>query len=342
MCKLLAIDIGGGTQDILLYDPQKTLENCIQMVLPSPTVLVAEKIRSAGIEGRPVFLHGRVMGGGPSTKAIKEHLSGGFGVYATQEAALTIHDNPEIIRQSGAVITNSPPPDALHIRLGDVDKEMLGRLFADVGVKLPERFAVAVQDHGFSPTESNRIFRFRMWERFMAAGGRLEDLVFDEPPVYLTRMRAVRDDVPGAILMDTCGAALIGALTDPLVRDTAEGAAVAVINLGNQHTFAAIVEKGRILGLFEHHTGEMTAQKVSLYLEKLCSAELTNIDVQKDKGHGCLPPSGKVVPALTVATGPRRALLSPKDHYFAAPQGNMMLMGCFGLVDAAKNFGGWI
>ena len=35
--KILAIDIGAGTQDVLLYDAQLTPENCISMILPTPT-----------------------------------------------------------------------------------------------------------------------------------------------------------------------------------------------------------------------------------------------------------------------------------------------------------------
>jgi uncharacterized protein (DUF1786 family) len=35
--KILAIDIGAGTEDVLLYDDEKrSIENCIKMVLPSP------------------------------------------------------------------------------------------------------------------------------------------------------------------------------------------------------------------------------------------------------------------------------------------------------------------
>ncbi len=41
--RILAIDIGGGTQDILLYEEGKPIENCVQMILPSPTQLVAQK-----------------------------------------------------------------------------------------------------------------------------------------------------------------------------------------------------------------------------------------------------------------------------------------------------------
>jgi uncharacterized protein (DUF1786 family) len=41
----LAIDAGGGTQDILLWQPDVPLENCTKMVLPSQTAVVAARIR---------------------------------------------------------------------------------------------------------------------------------------------------------------------------------------------------------------------------------------------------------------------------------------------------------
>jgi len=43
--KILAIDVGAGTQDIMLYDSEQPIENSYKMVLPSPTRIFAEKIR---------------------------------------------------------------------------------------------------------------------------------------------------------------------------------------------------------------------------------------------------------------------------------------------------------
>jgi len=41
---ILAIDVGMGTQDILLYDGKKNMENCFKMVLPSQTQIFAGRI----------------------------------------------------------------------------------------------------------------------------------------------------------------------------------------------------------------------------------------------------------------------------------------------------------
>ncbi|MBS3948321.1 MAG: DUF1786 domain-containing protein [Dethiobacter sp.] len=336
MKKILALDIGGGTQDILLYDPAKNLENCLQMVLPSPTQLVAAKISKATAAGRPLFLHGEIMGGGASTRAIKKHLAAGLPVVATPQAALTIHDDLARVAKLGIMIDGEEPPGAVPVRLGDIDVAMLKRLLSEAGEELPTDFAVAVQDHGYAPQESNRAFRFRYWGKFMADGGSLSDLFFRSAPSYFTRMKAAQQTLPGALLMDTCSAALLGAMTDERVREAASHHAVAIANIGNQHTFIAIIRKERVEGLLEHHTGSMTAEKIIRYLDRLLTGTLTNSEVLADGGHGSIAPPGRVLPALVAVTGPRRNLLAGKDFYFAAPQGNMMLMGCFGLVAAAK------
>ena len=43
--KILAIDVGTGTQDILIYDDEKELENSIKLVLPSPHLYISQQIK---------------------------------------------------------------------------------------------------------------------------------------------------------------------------------------------------------------------------------------------------------------------------------------------------------
>ena len=46
--KILALDIGAGTEDIMLYDNSKeNIENCIKMVLPTPSLVYADKVRKS-------------------------------------------------------------------------------------------------------------------------------------------------------------------------------------------------------------------------------------------------------------------------------------------------------
>jgi uncharacterized protein (DUF1786 family) len=333
----LAIDVGGGTQDILLWQPDVPIENCVKIVLPSQTVVVAARIRRCTSQGLPIFLRGNLMGGGACVQAIQEHLKRGYPVYAAVEAALTIYDNLDRVKNMGVTLVENPPPNATPVTMADVDLATLAKALGLFEVELPDSHAVAVQDHGFSPHGSNRMFRFRIWRDFLGRGGRLDQLWYREPPDYLTRMLAVQRDLPGALVMDTGAAAILGALCDPLVGEkTEEG--VVVLNLGNQHTVASLVINSRIVGIYEHHTGCLSVAKLLDHLERFRQGTLADEEVFSDHGHGCvtLPQARNMSSfATVVVTGPQRHLAKSLGFYFAAPYGDMMLSGCFGLVRAA-------
>ena len=336
--RILAIDVGSGTQDILLYEEGKPMENCVQMVLPSPTRLVAEKIAAATVLRKSIFLSGNTMGGGPNSWAVEQHLREGLKVYATGPAALSFHDNLDEVRRRGVRITDHPPQRALKISLRDVDLPALRRAFKPFRISLPLALAVAVQDHGFNPQGSNRRFRFQYWENFLQSGGNLPELIYFRPPPYMTRMLAVQKGVPGAAVMDTCAAALWGILCDPAVTGRqAEG--FVALNLGNQHTLGALIQGNRVWGIFEHHTGRMTREKLKGILERFPTKAVTNEEIFQDQGHGCAYRPGysrKKGFRFVAVTGPRRSMVEGLGYYLAAPYGNMMLAGCFGLIAALK------
>jgi len=134
--------------------------------------------------------------------------------------------------------------------------------------------------------------------------------------------------------MDTGPAAVLGALDDPGVGELDHAM---VVNLGNFHTIAALLDRRRIAGLFEHHTGELTREKLEGYLDALAAGTLSNQAVFDDMGHGALElgPIAEPSPPLAL-TGPRRGLLdgSRLRPHLAVPHGDMMLTGCFGLLRA--------
>jgi uncharacterized protein (DUF1786 family) len=333
---LLALDVGGGTQDLIIWHPGQPVENAVKMVLPAPTQILARRIRRLTDQGRPLSLGGRLMGGGAVTQAVRRHLAQGLPVYATPEAALTLSDRLELVQQWGVRLTTAPPPEAAALILGDVDLECLRHTLAAFEVPFPSRFAVAVQDHGFHPEGSNRRFRFQFWQDFLAREAQLGDLAFWEPPPFFTRMHSVAAVLPGAMLMDTCAAGVRGALLDLQARDrVAEG--VMVVNLGNAHTFAALVQGARLYGIYEHHTGLLPPSKLFDHLARFQAGDLTNEEIFQDQGHGCAyaPDFPRERPfAFTVITGPQRRLAQGWPGVLAAPFGDMMLTGCFGLIAA--------
>jgi len=338
--RILAIDVGAGTQDILLWEAGQPMENNVKLVLPSWTTILARQVRAATHARRPVFMEGNLMGGGPLVSAMKRHMQAGLPVYATPRAALTVRDNLDQVREQGYTIVDEPPasPDLLRLRTRDVDLAALAGALAPFGVALPETVAVAVQDHGECLSGSNRQFRFERWREFVERGGQILDLAYRQPPACYTRMRAVQQDAPGAVLMDTGPAALWGMLEDPLVAAHADAGFVAV-NVGNQHALAVLLRRGRILGLFEHHTVLMTRETLVGLIERLRAGVLTNAEVFDAHGHGAFispeyrPGSGF---ELVAVTGPQRHLLAGLGYHFAAPYGDMMLTGCFGLVAATR------
>jgi uncharacterized protein (DUF1786 family) len=333
----LAIDVGGGTQDILLWQPDVPLENCVKLVLPSQTAVVAARIRRFTSQGLPIFLTGNLMGGGASVWAIQEHLQRGYPVYAQEEAALTIYDNLDRVKGLGVTLVEEPPSGTHPLVMGDVDLKALDRALAAFEVELPDDFAVAVQDHGFSPHGSNRLFRFKQWHDFLDRGGRLNQLWYEEPPAYLTRMQAVQRYLPGALVMDTGAAAVMGALCDPYAEEkTDEG--LLVLNLGNQHTVAALIVDATVVGIYEHHTGCLSPVKLHDHLLRFRNGSLDDREVFDDRGHGCVVLSEVTEMSsfsTVVVTGPQRHLAKDLGYYFAVPYGDMMLSGCFGLIRAA-------
>ncbi len=335
---LIAIDVGGGTQDVFVYVPGQSFENCPKMVMPSPTRVVAEKIAQATEGRKPVFLSGEIMGGGSCAGAAKRHIAAGLSLYAGPRAALTFNDDLKRVEQMGIILTDEPPPEAVRIKMGDVDVEAITSALASFGVSVPRRWAVAVQDHGYSPNISNRETRFKWYREFIDSGGELDRLAFFDVPDLFTRMLAVKNVLPEALLMDTGPAAMQGALLDDEVgRQREEG--LVVVNAGNYHVMCAMIRDNRVLGLLEHHTGCLDPASLRRLLERFPAGKLSNEEVLRDGGHGCYvrPDSiGRNSFRFKAVTGPNREMLRNAGTHMAVPYGDMMLTGCFGLVDAAR------
>lgn len=330
---VLAIDVGSGTQDILVYQVGKNLENCPKFVVPSRTQIVAGQIRRATEQRKNVFLHGYLMGGGACAVALKKHLAAGCKAYATKEAALTFNDNLDWVTQMGVEICGEAPADSVSIWLGDIDVDSLNQALTAFGQEMPDKFAVAVQDHGFTETESNRTLRFRLWEDFVKNDGQLKSLVFDkEIPAVYSRMRAVREIVPDSVVTDTGTAALLGIMADPLVQPQL-GKGIIAVNIGNSHTLAAAIRDGRVYGIFEQHTGVLDLASLNSLVKRFQSAQLTNAEIFEQGGHGAtLHPDMRPGWEFVAVTGPRRGMAKQLGWYEAAPYGDMMLTGCFGLL----------
>jgi uncharacterized protein (DUF1786 family) len=360
--RILAVDVGTGTQDILLFESGKTIENCFKMVMPSPTVIVAERIKHATEQGQSIVLTGVTMGGGPSHWAARDHALAGYPVAVTPEAGRTFDDDLSMVEQMGfeiiddaEAIQRSKIPDVVHIELQDFDAHAIItalRAF-DVDPHV-DALALAAFDHGAAPPGiSDRRFRFDFIAQTVHRDPTPSAFAYSvqDMPKDLTRLRAIAQSAERYIaasgssphipllLMDTGSAAVLGSLEDPIVREQRDSI---LCNIGNFHTLAFHLVDGRITGIFEHHTGEINRDQLEHMLIKLANGTLTNEEVFNTSGHGALildqpvsPTSERHFPFLAV-TGPRREMLrgSKLHPYEATPHGDMMIAGCFGLLRA--------
>jgi uncharacterized protein (DUF1786 family) len=364
--RILTVDVGTGTQDVFLYDSSVDIENGYKLVMPSPTMMVYRQFKQAARRGEPVLLTGHLMGGGPSQWAARDHVRAGGAVYATPDAARTFNDDLDYVqREMGVQVVGDDEAralrDVLRLELTDFDFPRLAQAFAafDVNLDTLDALAVAVFDHGDAPPgESDRQFRFDYLDALCRSADpmlpvRSQLAVFAHPadavPPRMTRLRAVvsaarAQGVEAPLLvMDTAPAAVLGVTLDPRVAQAVPKGAL-VGNLGNFHCLVFRLGAGGIEGLFEHHTGEVTREKLDGYISALADSSLEHHAVYNDNGHGALvyqhrplaARRGEPVPYFLALSGPRRALMQGSVHqpYLAVPFGDMMISGCFGLLRA--------
>ncbi len=352
--RILAVDVGTGTQDVLLFDTSQEPENALKMVMPSPTTLLAGRIRAATSAGEDLLLTGVTMGGGPCAWATEEHLKAGRRVFATPDAARTFNDDLDEVVAMGVEVVGEEQAARLggvsRLEMRDLDYEALAAAFRafDVDLDTVDVLALAVFDHGAAPPGvSDRLFRFGYLAERIGEGRGLAGFAFpagDIPP-SMTRLQALASSAPPGrpvVVMDTAPAAVLGALEDHVVRSRPEAV---VVNVGNMHTLAFHLRGGEIAGLLEHHTGLLDREKIESLLAELAWGTISHDNVFAGHGHGALVlDSSPAALDFVAVTGPRRSLLAGSPRlipYLAVPHGDMMMAGCWGLVRACARVLPW-
>ncbi len=334
--KILTVDVGSGTQDIMLYDSNQNIENSVKMVMPSPTKIIADRIRRCKSD---IFINGETMGGGPINKALQDHLNKGHKVIMTKNAARTVRDNLDYVKSLGIEIVDENNEkqysDLEKIELKDVDIDAIRASLSKFDVNANfDYLGIAVQDHGYKEGMGDRNFRFmKIKEKLNRPRSPEEFAYFGRAPEYFTRINAVFRSFKkyNTVIMDSKFASVCGATCDRYVKQLNK---FIVMDIGNGHTLAASFNKGKICGVFEHHTGKLTPSKIEDLTKKLADGTITHEEVHNDNGHGAwsLTPIGDF--EVVIATGPRRKILEKTDlnvHY-AAPAGDVMMTGTSGLI----------
>lgn len=338
--KILTVDVGSGTQDIMYYDSAKNIENSIKMVMPSPALIIAERIKKA--EG-DIFINGETMGGGKIYKAIQNHISEGNRVIMAENAARTVRDNLDYVKSLGIEIVKPDEEirclDMEKIEFKDVDIPSIRNSLSQFDVNLDfDYLGIAVQDHGYMEGMGDRNFRFMKIKEVLDKPRHPEEFTyFGRAPNYFTRMNAVfrmfKDH--NLAVMDSKFASVCGATCDGYVKKLQK---FIVMDIGNGHTLAAAFKNRKIYGVFEHHTGNLNPGNIEEYVNKLANGTITHEEIHSDHGHGAwsLSPIGGF--EAVVATGPRRKILEKTDFdvHYAAPAGDVMMTGPAGLIKAIK------
>ncbi|MBN1937158.1 MAG: hypothetical protein JW934_21040 [Anaerolineae bacterium] len=338
--QILAVDIGTGMQDILLFDTER---GPTRMSLPSPTALLARAIQAATRRGDHLYLSGVTMGGGPCAQAVRHHIEAGYRVYAAAQVAHTFADSLDAVRAMGIDIVSEStrPANVVHLQMCDLDLAAIERAFMAIGVPArPDALALAVFDHGVArAAQAGDQPRLAHLHERLAATPTLTGMIHTRAdiPADLPRMRAVTLSAPPTlplIVMEPAFAALLGAWQDPTLQDVRD---LAMIHLGNMHTLAVHLVDERIVGLFEHHTEQLTSGRLDALIGALLEGRLSPQDGCADGGHGALVLDATPHQAECLAvTGPKSNLLYGLRYkpHFATPYGDADAAGCWGLIHA--------
>ena len=204
--KILAIDIGAGTQDILLFDSERKIENCTSLVLPTPSRIFAERLK--GIEG-DVYIRGDTIGGGSLTQAILDHLKKGHRVVMEESAAYSIRNDLDEVKSMGIEVGTEPESNHFQkLGIQEIDLPLLQNFLSSFGEDIKmDVIAIAVQDHGVAPEGvSDRAFRFENMERMLRKDNRPETFQFSEDsiPAHFLRMRSAVKAVRRTLVEPGC------------------------------------------------------------------------------------------------------------------------------------------
>ncbi len=356
--KVLCIDVGKGTEDILFYETKwkETPENCIQIVKPSRAQLLNKKLARFREEGKgDVFADGRIMGGEPWHKQIYAIAQDPTrSVYMTPPSAMSLRYDLKAVQARGITIVNDLPEDilktALTIETKDVDYDWLFNCFEGIDINLKEEVDVvllACQEHGNPGTvgTSSRTFRMKFYyQQHLDKSPRLSSLMFasQEVPEAAPRLKAnveaARETFPDAeiYIMDSSPAVILGTIVDQALPKGPR----TIVNIGNGHTLAMVLdEQDEVLAIWEHHTSGLTTSTLWKFLTRLFNDEMDHEDLIQQGGHGYYQ-RGDIPKEATrhiIVLGPNRKLLPPgkRDEafiYWAHPIGAQMLSGPVGLL----------
>ncbi len=347
MSKILTIDIGAGTMDILYYDTESGLH--YKSVVKSPVASIAAEIEQT--EGKLVVV-GCEMGGGAVSGILKER-AGEAGVVMSESAAATIHHSLERVHSLGIHIVPdseaeemSRDSDYTRVVVGDIEPDRIQRIVEGFGI--PFNFdivGICAQDHGVAPAGVSHLdYRHNNFKALLDKNPYPHTLLYkdSEVPENMNRLRSITGSAAmlpaGEIyVMDSGMAAILGASMDPRVQQKSN---VLVMDIATSHTVGAALQDGELAGFFEYHTHDITRERLEELLHGLADGKLEHKQILSEGGHGAYVRKafGFDNAGAIVATGPKRKLIAKTRLPIlpGAPLGDNMMTGTVGLLEAIR------
>ncbi|RPI73421.1 MAG: pyruvate formate-lyase activating enzyme [Desulfobacteraceae bacterium] len=352
MSKLLLLDIGAGTLDLLCYDTAS--HTYYKAVAKSPILQIAEK--ATRLSGK-LLVTGCEMGGGALAGILRQKAEE-QEVIITRSAAATLHNRMEKVSALGIKIIEDSEAAGLlatgtyqHLQTADLNLEQIKNLVLGLGIPFEfDLIAVCAQDHGLAPAGRSHLdFRHDLFKQALDRNPFPDALLYaaDEIPAPFSRLRAIAQSarlIPAKeiFVMDSGMAAILGATLDPIARTKKNRM---VLDIATSHTLGAVLEQKELLGFFEYHTRDMTLERLQKLLPDLADGKITHERILAEGGHGAYLRKSLGFDAVQaiVATGPKRALLhrSRLTLVWGAPLGDNMMTGTTGLLEAVRRRKGW-
>jgi uncharacterized protein (DUF1786 family) len=346
MSRILILDIGAGTMDLLCYDTASGLH--YKAVVKSPVLAVAEE--AAGLPGN-LLVTGTEMGGGPVSRVLIER-AGQAEVVMSASAAATVHHDPERVRSHGIQVVDDEEAETIRrdrtynaLNLGDIDQTRLKRLVESLGIPFSfDLVGACAQDHGVPPVGTSHLdYRHRIFQAALDQNPFPHTLLYraDAIPETFNRLRAISESIkplcPEVYVMDSGMAAIQGASMDPQVTGKKR---FLVLDVATSHTVGASLEEGKIAGFFEYHTQDITLARIEALLPDLAEGRLEHHRILAEGGHGAYIRKGFEFASaeIILATGPKRRLLESSRLPIrpGAPLGDNMMTGTAGVLEAIR------
>lgn len=348
---ILAIDVGKGTEDILLWDGKSSFENAIQLVAPSRTQLIADKLQQLVHQKNTIYIAGELMAGEPWHKIVYEYLENPKNsVIMTETSAKSLRYNLDQVRARGVKIVADAEfendritPD---ISTADIAWDRIKSLLHNSIIDHLQISTVLLccQDHGDPQSNtSTRDYRMRTVYKQLDIRGDLSDLLmnFEDLPQDMPRYQAICQsawrafphlDKKNIWVMDSSPAVVLGAIENS-EREI-------VVNVGNGHTIIVALAHGEVEFAYELHTGGVDAKRIERDLGAILDGSLTHEEVLENGGHGLYSrktSKSKLADYLPYTLiGPNRKKLFSLKCKLVHPIGNMMMAGPYGLIRAWK------